>query len=80
MSRVSAVDGRAATRVVLADDDVLFREGLAGLLTGSGFEVVGPVRQRPTDRARAQGAARKSRVRHPDAAHSHERGSRTPPA
>jgi DNA-binding NarL/FixJ family response regulator len=28
-------------RVVVADDDVLLREGLAGLLTGSGFEVVG---------------------------------------
>jgi DNA-binding NarL/FixJ family response regulator len=29
------------TRVVLADDDVLLREGLAGLLEHSGFEVVG---------------------------------------
>jgi DNA-binding NarL/FixJ family response regulator len=29
------------TRVVLADDDVLLREGLAGLLQRSGFEVVG---------------------------------------
>ena len=29
------------TRVVLADDDVLLREGLAGLLERSGFEVVG---------------------------------------
>jgi serine/threonine-protein kinase PknK len=29
------------TRVVLADDDVLLREGLAGLLGRSGFEVVG---------------------------------------
>jgi DNA-binding NarL/FixJ family response regulator len=29
------------TRVVLADDDVLLREGLAGLLEGSDFEVVG---------------------------------------
>jgi DNA-binding NarL/FixJ family response regulator len=28
-------------RVVLADDDVLLREGLAGLLERSGFEVVG---------------------------------------
>jgi DNA-binding NarL/FixJ family response regulator len=27
-------------RVILADDDVLLREGLAGLLAGSGFEVV----------------------------------------
>jgi DNA-binding NarL/FixJ family response regulator len=30
-----------STRVVLADDDVLLREGLAGLLERSGFEVVG---------------------------------------
>ena len=30
----------AATRVVVADDDVLLREGLAGLLERSGFEVV----------------------------------------
>ena len=30
-----------ATRVVLADDEVLMREGLAGLLDRSGFEVVG---------------------------------------
>jgi DNA-binding NarL/FixJ family response regulator len=29
------------TRVVLADDDVLLRAGLAGLLEGAGFEVVG---------------------------------------
>jgi DNA-binding NarL/FixJ family response regulator len=29
------------TRVVLADDDVLLREGLAGLLERSGFEIVG---------------------------------------
>jgi DNA-binding NarL/FixJ family response regulator len=31
----------AATRVALADDDVLLREGLASLLERSGFEVVG---------------------------------------
>jgi DNA-binding NarL/FixJ family response regulator len=30
-----------ATRVALADDDVLLREGLAGLLERSGYEVVG---------------------------------------
>jgi DNA-binding NarL/FixJ family response regulator len=28
-------------RVVLAEDDVLLREGLASLLGGSGYEVVG---------------------------------------
>ena len=32
---------RRALRVVLADDDVLLREGLASLLDRSGFEVVG---------------------------------------
>jgi DNA-binding NarL/FixJ family response regulator len=32
---------RAEPRVVLADDDVLLREGLASLLEGSGFDVVG---------------------------------------
>jgi DNA-binding NarL/FixJ family response regulator len=32
---------RPAPRVVLADDDVLLREGLASLLDRSGFEVVG---------------------------------------
>jgi DNA-binding NarL/FixJ family response regulator len=31
----------ASLRVVLAEDDVLLREGLASLLDGSGFEVVG---------------------------------------
>ena len=29
------------TRVVVADDDVLLREGVASLLTGAGFTVVG---------------------------------------
>ena len=31
----------SATRVIVADDDVLLREGLAGLLERSGFQVVG---------------------------------------
>ena len=35
------LDSRRAPRVVLADDDVLLREGLASLLDRSGFEVVG---------------------------------------
>src|SRR4029450_12800656 len=30
-----------ATRVVLADDDVLLREGIASLLAGAGYDVVG---------------------------------------
>ena len=32
---------QAGTRVVVADDDVLLREGLASLLTRSGYQVVG---------------------------------------
>jgi len=36
-----APEGRRAPRVVLADDDVLLREGLASLLDRSGFDVVG---------------------------------------
>src|SRR5246127_3494984 len=32
---------QAGTRVVVADDDVLLREGLASLLTGPGYQVVG---------------------------------------
>jgi DNA-binding NarL/FixJ family response regulator len=37
----TAPEARSAPRVVLADDDVLLREGLASLLDRSGFEVVG---------------------------------------
>ena len=42
-SRYSIIGRMTAnpTRVVLADDDVLLREGLAGLLERSGFEIVG---------------------------------------
>jgi DNA-binding NarL/FixJ family response regulator len=41
-SATATISERARTpRVVLADDDVLLREGLASLLDGSGFEVVG---------------------------------------
>jgi serine/threonine-protein kinase PknK len=35
------LESRRAPRVVLADDDVLLREGLASLLERSGFDVVG---------------------------------------
>ncbi len=38
---VSTRDDPGPSRVVLADDDVLFREGLASLLERSGFDVVG---------------------------------------
>src|SRR3984893_7770775 len=39
----TASQDRSAARVVLADDDVLLREGLASLLDRSGFDVVGQV-------------------------------------
>jgi DNA-binding NarL/FixJ family response regulator len=39
----TASQDRTASRVVLADDDVLLREGLASLLDRSGFDVVGQV-------------------------------------
>ena len=39
-------------RVVIAEDDTLYREGLARLVTEAGFEVVGQARRAP--RARAQ--------------------------
>jgi CheY-like chemotaxis protein len=40
-AREGAVEDDRRARVVLADDDVLLREGLASLLERSGFEVVG---------------------------------------
>jgi DNA-binding NarL/FixJ family response regulator len=40
-TRETAAETRYAPRVVLADDDVLLREGLASLLDRCGFEVVG---------------------------------------
>jgi DNA-binding NarL/FixJ family response regulator len=39
----TASPDRTATRIVLADDDVLLREGLASLLDRFGFDVVGQV-------------------------------------
>ena len=35
------MEGEAPIRVVLADDSVLLREGIASLLEGKGFEIVG---------------------------------------
>jgi DNA-binding NarL/FixJ family response regulator len=40
-SQEKAPETRRAPRVVLADDDVLLREGLASLLERSGFDIVG---------------------------------------
>src|ERR1700740_757623 len=47
---------RRAPRVVLADDDVLLREGLASLLDRSGFEVVGQAGNGPELLALARSA------------------------
>jgi DNA-binding NarL/FixJ family response regulator len=47
---------RPAPRVVLADDDVLLREGLASLLERSGFEVVGQAGNSPELLALARSA------------------------
>jgi DNA-binding NarL/FixJ family response regulator len=47
---------RRAPRVVLADDDVLLREGLASLLDSSGFEVVGQAGNGPELLALARSA------------------------
>jgi DNA-binding NarL/FixJ family response regulator len=41
MSRMAITGTKAQPRVVLADDDVLLREGLSSLLERSGFDVVG---------------------------------------
>jgi DNA-binding NarL/FixJ family response regulator len=35
-----AVVNEASARIVLADDDVLLREGIASLLERSGYEIV----------------------------------------
>ena len=40
-TETGAAADTARARVVLADDDVLLREGVASLLVGSGFDVVG---------------------------------------
>ena len=91
--RVGALDGRldgrrdatggvtdprgAPVRVVIADDEMLLREGLARLLAEAGFEVVGKAGT-PTSCSRARRAdppGRRDR-RHPDAADPHRRGPR----
>lgn len=51
MSRLHRLGGkgiRVAIRVVIAEDDVLLREGVASLLQRSGFEVVGQAGDAPT--------------------------------
>ena len=64
-------------RIVIADDDVLLREGLASLLERSGLEVVGQAGD--GDRLLDPGPRAPSRSRHrrhPDAADEHHGGSR----
>ena len=77
-------------RVVLADDDVLLREGLASLLERSGFEVAGPGRRRrrarrarpraPAGRWRSStsGCRRRTRPRASTPRARSARSSRTP--
>jgi DNA-binding NarL/FixJ family response regulator len=52
----AAPPGPPAPRVVLADDDVLLREGLSSLLDGSGFKVVGQAGNGPELLALARSA------------------------
>ena len=63
-------------RVVIADDEVLLREGLARLLTETGFEVVG----KAGDPDQLLATVRHTHPRggdrgHQDAAHPHRRGA-----
>ena len=62
------------TRVVLADDDVLLRAGLASLLEGAGFEVVGQAGdgEQLISLVRAMTPEPRGH-RHPDATHQHQR-------
>lgn len=39
--------GESRNRIVLADDDILLREGIGSLLEGAGFEVIGQARDAP---------------------------------
>ena len=76
--RVRAPEGGGPVRVVIADDAVLLREGLARLLAEAGIEVVGHRRGRrgACSRARRARRARRRGRRHPHAADVHRRGHR----
>ena len=64
----------AAMRVVIAEDQVLLREGLARLFADGGHEVVvDPGRWRHRGRGRRPGEAGPGRARHPDATDLHRR-------
>ena len=63
-------------RVVIADDEVLLREGLDRLLTEAGFEVVGKVgNTRRTPPPSGAHPPRRRDRRHQDATHPHRRGA-----
>ena len=63
-----------SVRVVVADDAVILREGLARLLTEAGFEIAAAAgRHELAGAGRAERARRRDR-RHPDAADAHRRG------
>ena len=70
----------AAVRVVIADDAVLIRSGVATLLAESGVEIVGQAgdARRIAALLVARTRPRCGRRRHPHAAHAHRRGL-TPP-
>ena len=70
-----ASGGRVTLRIVIADDSILLREGLARLLEEAGIEVVGAgVRCRGAHAQGAQLRARRRDRRHPHAADADRRG------
>ena len=74
--RLCAYVGPMAIRVVLAEDNLLVRAGVAGVLaTASDIEVVGEAGDLgDVERLVAHARARRRGHRHPDAAHRHRRG------
>ena len=62
-------------RVVIADDEMLLREGLARLLTEPGFEVVGKAGDPDKLLATSATPARRRDRRHQDATDPHRRGA-----
>ena len=65
-----------AIRAVLADDDVLLREGLAGLLERAGIEVAGTAGDAPGAVSGGRDRSRHRHSRRPDAARPHRRADR----
>ena len=61
-------------RVVIADDSVLLREGLARLLVEAGFDVAGQAADADELLARSRRSAGRGDRRHPHAADPHRRG------